>query len=48
MVVLVAFGMYEHPYALVSFGLCMFVTATIVIGVLEGRVGHSAPRTASA
>jgi len=22
-------GMYEHPFALVSFGLCMFVTATI-------------------
>jgi cytochrome c-type biogenesis protein CcmF len=22
-------GMYEHPYALVSFGLCMFVTASI-------------------
>jgi cytochrome c-type biogenesis protein CcmF len=22
-------GMYEHPYALVSFGLCMFVTSTI-------------------
>ena len=22
-------GVYEHPYALVSFGLCMFVTATI-------------------
>src|SRR5712692_3241710 len=26
---LAAAGMYEHPYALVSFGLCMFVTATI-------------------
>jgi cytochrome c-type biogenesis protein CcmF len=22
-------GMYEHPFALVSFGMCMFVTATI-------------------
>src|SRR5579863_7384410 len=22
-------GMYEHPFALISFGLCMFVTATI-------------------
>ncbi|MBV9769019.1 MAG: heme lyase CcmF/NrfE family subunit, partial [Bryobacterales bacterium] len=30
MVVLAIFGVYEHPYALVSFGLCMFVTATIV------------------
>ena len=29
MVVLAFFGAYEHPYALVSFGLCMFVTATI-------------------
>src|SRR5258708_40095749 len=22
-------GVYEHPFAMVSFGLCMFVTATI-------------------
>ncbi len=29
MVVLAIFGAYEHPYALVSFGLCMFVTTTI-------------------
>jgi len=29
MAVLAAFKMFEHPYALVSFGLCMFVTATI-------------------
>ena len=29
MVVLAVFGIYEHPFALVSFGLCMFVTATI-------------------
>jgi cytochrome c-type biogenesis protein CcmF len=29
MVLLGVFGAYEHPYALVSFGLCMFVTATI-------------------
>ena len=35
------FGAYEHPYALVSFGLCMFVTATIVIRILERRFGHS-------
>ncbi|HEX4592938.1 MAG TPA: heme lyase CcmF/NrfE family subunit [Bryobacteraceae bacterium] len=29
MAVLAFFGAYEHPYALVSFGLCMFVTTTI-------------------
>jgi cytochrome c-type biogenesis protein CcmF len=29
MAVLAFFGVYEHPYALVSFGLCMFVTTTI-------------------
>src|ERR1700730_8445378 len=29
MAVLAVFGIYEHPFALVSFGLCMFVTTTI-------------------
>jgi len=29
-------GMYEHPFALVSFGLCMFVTATIFIEFWKG------------
>jgi cytochrome c-type biogenesis protein CcmF len=29
MAVLAFLGVYEHPYALVSFGLCMFVTTTI-------------------
>jgi cytochrome c-type biogenesis protein CcmF len=29
-------GVYEHPYALVSFGLCMFVTATIVTEFWKG------------
>src|SRR6202162_5997779 len=29
MVVLAVFGAYEHPYALVSFGLCMFVSVTV-------------------
>jgi cytochrome c-type biogenesis protein CcmF len=29
MVLLAFFGIYEHPFALVSFGLCMFVSATI-------------------
>ena len=36
MVVLAFFGAYEHPYALVSFGLCMFVTATIVSEFWKG------------
>jgi cytochrome c-type biogenesis protein CcmF len=29
-------GVYEHPYALVSFGLCMFVTATIASEFWKG------------
>ncbi|HMD49525.1 MAG TPA: cytochrome c-type biogenesis CcmF C-terminal domain-containing protein, partial [Bryobacteraceae bacterium] len=36
MAILAAFGMYEHPYALVSFGLCMFVTATIFAEFWKG------------
>jgi cytochrome c-type biogenesis protein CcmF len=36
MVVLSIFGAYEHPYALVSFGLCMFVTASIVSEFWKG------------
>jgi cytochrome c-type biogenesis protein CcmF len=36
MAVLAGFGVYEHPYALVSFGLCMFVTATIVSEFWKG------------
>jgi cytochrome c-type biogenesis protein CcmF len=36
MVVLALLGAYEHPYALVSFGLCMFVTATIVSEFWKG------------
>jgi cytochrome c-type biogenesis protein CcmF len=36
MVVLAIFGAYEHPFALVSFGLCMFVTATIAIEFWKG------------
>ena len=36
MAILAAFGMYEHPYALVSFGLCMFVTATILAEFWKG------------
>ena len=34
--VLAGFGVWEHPYALVSFGLCMFVTATIAIEFWKG------------
>ena len=31
-----AIGVWEHPYALVSFGLCMFVTATIFTEFWKG------------
>ncbi len=33
---LAAIGVWEHPYALVSFGLCMFVTATIASEFFKG------------
>jgi cytochrome c-type biogenesis protein CcmF len=36
MAVLAVLGAYEHPYALVSFGLCMFVTATVLIEFWKG------------
>jgi cytochrome c-type biogenesis protein CcmF len=36
MVVLAFFGVYEHPYALVSFGLCMFVTTTVLSEFWKG------------
>jgi cytochrome c-type biogenesis protein CcmF len=36
MVILAVFGIYEHPYALVSFGLCMFVAATILAEFWKG------------
>jgi cytochrome c-type biogenesis protein CcmF len=36
MAALSALGVWEHPYALVSFGLCMFVTATIFIEFWKG------------
>jgi cytochrome c-type biogenesis protein CcmF len=36
MIGLAFLGVYEHPYALVSFGLCMFVTATIVSEFWKG------------
>ncbi len=36
MAVLAGFGVWEHPYALISFGLCMFVTATIAMEFFKG------------
>ncbi len=42
MVGLAAFGVWEHPYALVSFGLCMFVTATIFSEFWKGSKAISA------
>ena len=33
---LFAAGM-RHPYALISFGFCLFVALTVVHGVLQGR-----------
>ena len=36
MVLLGIFGAYEHPYALVSFGLCMFVTVTVFTEFWKG------------
>jgi cytochrome c-type biogenesis protein CcmF len=36
MIGLAFLGVYEHPYALASFGLCMFVTATIVSEFWKG------------
>jgi cytochrome c-type biogenesis protein CcmF len=36
MAALAALGVYEHPFALVSFGLCMFVTATIFAEFWKG------------
>jgi cytochrome c-type biogenesis protein CcmF len=36
MVTLAILGVYEHPYALLSFGLCMFVTTSIVSEFWKG------------
>ncbi|HME10334.1 MAG TPA: heme lyase CcmF/NrfE family subunit [Bryobacteraceae bacterium] len=36
MVFLSAFGIYEHPFALMSFGLCLFVTTTIALEFWKG------------
>ena len=42
MAVLAVFGVYEHPYALVSFGLCMFVAATIFAEFWKGATAIAA------
>ena len=42
MVVLAVFGVYEHPFALVSFGLCMFVAATIFAEFWKGATAIAA------
>src|SRR5271165_723342 len=36
MVVLALAGVYEHPYALLSFGLCLFVALTVFIEFFKG------------
>ena len=41
---LFAAGM-RHFYALISFGFCLFVALTVVIGVLQGRAAPSPRRT---
>ncbi len=47
MVALAFFGVYEHPYALISFGLCLFVTTSILIefwkgaSAIRGKTGMS-------
>ncbi len=47
MIGLAFFGVYEHPYALISFGLCLFVTTSILIefwkgaSAIRGKTGMS-------
>ena len=47
MIGLAFMGVAEHPYALLSFGLCLFVTATVVIefwkgaSAIKGKTGMS-------
>lgn len=36
MALLAGFGVYEHPFALVSFGLCLFVTTSITLEFWKG------------
>lgn len=40
--VLAGFGIWQHPYALVSFGLCMFVASTILIEFWKGATAIQA------
>lgn len=40
--VLAAFGVYQHPFALMSFGLCLFVLATVAMEFYKGAAAISA------
>ncbi len=42
MAVLGAFGAYQHPFAMVSFGLCLFVTVTVAMEFFKGARAISA------
>jgi cytochrome c-type biogenesis protein CcmF len=42
MIVLGFFGVYQHPFAMVSFGLCLFVTTTVVMEFYKGARAISA------
>ncbi len=36
MIALAFFGVYEHPFAMVSFGMCLFVTVTVAMEFFKG------------
>ncbi len=38
MAVLAGFGVWQHPYALISFGLCLFVTVTVAVEFFKGAL----------
>ena len=38
MAVLAGFGVWQHPYALISFGLCLFVTVTVGVEFFKGAL----------
>jgi cytochrome c-type biogenesis protein CcmF len=38
MAVLAGFGVWRHPYALISFGLCLFVTVTVAVEFFKGAL----------
>ena len=42
MIVLAFFGVYQHPFAMVSFGLCLFVAATVAMEFYKGAASISA------